>query len=110
LKGDGPLCPTNESIFSVMTRAAQAHGAINLGQGFPDFPPPQTLLDALAQAAADPGAVQQYAPARGRPGLRRRLAQIQEKLYGLHYDPDTEVLVTNGGTEALFCSILSLCS
>ncbi len=107
---EGPLSPDKESIFSVMTREAQAHKAINLGQGFPDFPPPEALMHALSAAAAENGPSQQYAPARGRLGLRQRLAQVQSSHYKLTYDPDTQVLVTNGGTEALFCAILSLCS
>ncbi|HEY4225530.1 MAG TPA: pyridoxal phosphate-dependent aminotransferase [Pseudolysinimonas sp.] len=108
LLSDGPdgtpeLRPT---IFAEMSALAASTGAINLGQGFPDEDGPQHVLDA-AKRAIDAGA-NQYPPGRGIPELREAIARHQERFYGLTVDPDREVLVTAGATEALAATLLAL--
>jgi aspartate/methionine/tyrosine aminotransferase len=94
------------SIFTEMTRLATDHGAVNLGQGFPDFPAPDFIKAAAARAiAADRN---QYAPAHGIPRLRQIIADRFAALHGVAVDPDSEVTVTSGATEALFDVILAL--
>lgn len=95
------------TIFAEMSALAVRHDAINLGQGFPDAPGPRAVLDA-AIAAIDAGR-NQYPPGRGIPELRRAVADHERRFYGLDYDPDTEVLITAGATEALAAAILALC-
>ena len=95
------------SIFGVMSARALATNSVNLGQGFPDVDGPP----AIAQAAADAvlaGLGNQYPPATGIPELRRAVAAHQRRFYGLGYDPDTEVLITAGATEAIAASLLAL--
>ena len=104
LSGDGVLRPT---IFAEMSALAQRTGAINLGQGFPDEDGPAEVLDA-ARAAIANGA-NQYPPGIGIPELRAAIAEHQRRFYGLTVDPDTEVLVTAGATEAIAATILALC-
>jgi N-succinyldiaminopimelate aminotransferase len=94
------------SVFAEMTALANAHGAVNLGQGFPDFEPPAFLTEA-AEAALRAG-YNQYAPARGLPQLREAVAADYERRHGLAVDAEREVLVTHGATEAIFAAILSL--
>ncbi len=94
------------SIFSVMTRLANEHGAINLSQGFPDFDCAPELV-ALVRDCFGRGQ-NQYAPMAGVPALRRALARTIETHYGARYDPDTEITVTAGATEALFSAITAL--
>jgi methionine aminotransferase len=91
------------TIFTVMSQLAQQHQAVNLGQGFPDFEGPQALRDALA-AAMNAGR-NQYAPMTGVPALREQIARKTEALYGCKVNPDTDVTVTSGATEALFAAI-----
>ena len=91
------------TIFSVMSALAAEHGAVNLGQGFPDFPPPAPLLEALASAARD--GHNQYAPMPGLLALREAIAEKTAACYGHRPDPAAEVTVTSGGTEAIFCAI-----
>jgi methionine aminotransferase len=88
------------SIFAVMTRLANEHGAINLSQGFPDFACDPDLVDAVHRhmRAGD----NQYAPMPGLLALREALAAKIHRLYGAEYDPASEVTVTSGATEALF--------
>jgi aspartate/methionine/tyrosine aminotransferase len=94
------------SIFTEMSRLAVEHGAVNLGQGFPDFAAPAFIKDAAARAiAADRN---QYAPAPGLPRLRQEIARHFHGRHGLAFDPDREVTVTAGATEALFDTILAL--
>src|ERR1700724_2919064 len=91
-----------------MSARALATGSVNLGQGFPDVDGPP----ALARAAADAvlaGHGNQYPPAIGIPELRRAVAAHQRRFYGLDYDPDAEVLITAGATEAIAAAILALC-
>ena len=91
------------TIFSVMSKLAAECGAINLSQGFPDFPIDEKL-SALVNAAMQNGH-NQYAPMPGLPALREAISNKVERLYGFRYDPDTEVTVTSGGTQAIFTAI-----
>jgi methionine aminotransferase len=88
------------SIFAVMTRLANEHGAINLSQGFPDFPCDPALVEAVHRHMRDGD--NQYAPMPGLLALREALAAKIRRLYGADYDPATEVTITSGATEALF--------
>ena len=94
------------SVFFEMTNLANQHQAVNLGQGFPDFPGP----DFLKQAAIDAvqGNVNQYAPGIGQARLREAIARKMDRHYGMPVDPQTEIVVTHGATEALFAGILGL--
>lgn len=94
------------SIFAEMTRLADEHGAINLSQGFPDFDPAPELV-ALVREWFGRG-VNQYAPMAGVPSLRAALARTIRTLYGADYDPDSEITVTAGATEALYSTITAL--
>jgi len=91
------------TIFTVMSKLAQECGAINLSQGFPDFPIDEKLSD-LVHAAMNAGH-NQYAPMPGLPSLREAIADKVNRLYGFSYDPDTEVTVTAGGTQAIFTAL-----
>ncbi|CAN5602351.1 pyridoxal phosphate-dependent aminotransferase [soil metagenome] len=91
------------TIFTVMSQLAAEHGAVNLGQGFPDFPAPQGLVDALAGAMRD--GHNQYPPMTGIPALRQAVAAKTERVYGHRPDPDAEVTVTSGATEAIFDAV-----
>ncbi len=91
------------TIFTVMSKLAQECGAINLSQGFPDFPIDEKL-SGLVHAAMSAGH-NQYAPMPGLPSLRQAIAAKVDKLYGFSYDPDTEVTVTAGGTQAIFTAL-----
>jgi methionine transaminase len=94
------------TIFTVMSQLAMEHKAINLGQGFPDFDGPPALRDALTRAMAE--GRNQYAPMTGVPALRVAIARKSELLYGRRINPDTEVTVTSGATEALFAAIAAV--
>ncbi len=100
---DGKTRPT---IFAEMSALASRTGAINLGQGFPDEDGPAEVLEAARQAISD--GVNQYAPGAGMPVLREAIAAHQKRFYGLDVDPDREVLVTAGATEALAATLLAL--
>ncbi|WP_402464372.1 aminotransferase class I/II-fold pyridoxal phosphate-dependent enzyme [Isoptericola aurantiacus] len=105
----GLLAPdgaVGQTIFAEMTVLANCSGAINLGQGFPDVDGPDYVKEA-AKEAIDAGR-NQYAPGDGVPELRTAVARHQHRHYGLDVDPDTEVLVTTGATEALTAAILAL--
>ena len=91
------------TIFTVMSRLAEEHGAVNLGQGFPDFDPPLALREALARHVA--AGKNQYAPMAGVPALRERLSIELERAYGLRPDPESEITITSGATEAIFDAI-----
>ena len=94
------------SIFVQMTALAGATGALNLGQGFPDDQPPEVMLEAARQALTD--GRNQYPPCRGIPELRQAIAVHQRRFAGLDVDPDTDVMVTAGATEALASTLLAL--
>ena len=91
------------TIFTVMSQLAAEHGAVNLGQGFPDFAVPQRLVDEL-DAAMRAGR-NQYAPMTGVAPLRQAIAEKVLRCYGREVNPDTEITVTSGATEALFNAI-----
>ena len=91
------------TIFSVMSQLAAEHGAVNLGQGFPDFDVPRRLVDGLAEAMR--AGHNQYAPMTGIPALREAIAEKTMRVYGHLPDADAEVTVTSGATEALFNAI-----
>lgn len=91
------------TIFTVMSRLAAEHGAINLSQGFPDFDPPADLLARVGQHMA--AGRNQYAPMAGVQALREAVAAKVERLYGRAYHPETEVTVTAGATQALSTAI-----
>ena len=94
------------TIFSVMSRLADDVGAINLGQGFPDFNCSPRLIDAVERAMR--AGHNQYAPMLGAYALREALARKIELLYGRRYDPATEICVTSGATEGLFSTLTAL--
>ncbi len=100
------LPSTGISIFTVMSRLAEEHGAINLAQGFPDFDAAPALT-ALAGAWFARGC-NQYAPMAGVMRLREELAGLIERQHGARYDPGTEITITAGATEALFSTITAL--
>jgi len=91
------------TIFTVMSKMAQDHDAINLAQGFPDFDGPQALRERVSYHMAN--GHNQYAPLSGVPGLREQIAGKVLDLYGYVIDPDKQVVVTPGATEAIFCAI-----
>jgi N-succinyldiaminopimelate aminotransferase len=95
------------TIFAEMSELAIRTGSINLGQGFPDTDGPPELL-AAAIAAIEAGH-NQYPPGPGIPSLRAAISEHHERFYGLSYDPDGEILVTAGATEAIAATILALC-
>ena len=103
LADDGSVAAT---IFAEMSALAARTGAINLGQGFPDEDGPAEVLEAARQAIAD--GVNQYPPGIGMPVLREAIAAHQRHWYGIDLDPDREVLVTAGATEALAATLLAL--
>ncbi|OFW06160.1 MAG: methionine aminotransferase [Acidobacteria bacterium RIFCSPLOWO2_02_FULL_68_18] len=94
------------TIFSVMSRLAEEHGAINLGQGFPDFNCAPELVEAVARCMRD--GHNQYAPMLGAYPLREALARKIELLYGRRYDPAAEICVTAGATEGIFSTLTAL--
>jgi methionine aminotransferase len=94
------------TIFTVMSRLADEHGAVNLGQGFPDYDPPPALLDALARHARE--GRNQYAPMAGVPRLRQAIARKFERSHGITLDPEHEITVTSGATEAIFDAIAAV--
>lgn len=100
---DGEVRPT---IFAHMSALAAAHGAMNLGQGFPDTDPPEVVAESAVTAIRE--GLNQYPPGAGLPALREAIAAHQERFYGLRWDAASEVLVTTGATEALAASLLAL--
>ncbi len=99
--------PFGTSIFAEMSALAARTGAVNLGQGFPDTDGPAEMLEAARQAIA--AGRNQYPPAPGLPELRTAIAAHQRRFWGLEYDPEAEVVVTAGATEAIAAAILALC-
>lgn len=100
------LPSTGVSIFAVMSRLAEEHGAINLSQGFPDFDCAPELVETVARYMRD--GHNQYAPMPGVPALREALSRKIELLYGRRYDPTTEITVTSGATEGIYCTLTAL--
>ncbi|SFS12204.1 methionine aminotransferase [Dyella sp. OK004] len=94
------------TIFSVMSQLALEHKAVNLGQGFPDFEPPEALRDTITRAMAE--GRNQYAPGIGLAPLREQIALKTERMYGRRINADTDVTVTSGATEALFAAIAAV--
>lgn len=94
------------TIFTVMSKLAADLGAINLSQGFPDFDCDPALVEAVAQHMRE--GRNQYAPMQGVPALRQAIAAKFYELHGASYDPDTEVTVTSGGTEAIFDAVAAV--
>jgi len=94
------------TIFAEMSALAATTGSVNLGQGFPDTDGPTSLLEAAVQAIRS--GANQYPPGQGIANLRQAIATHQERFYRLSVDPDTEVLVTTGATEAIAAAMLAL--
>ncbi|MFD8126446.1 pyridoxal phosphate-dependent aminotransferase [Streptomyces mirabilis] len=101
------LAEFGTTIFAEMSALALSTGSINLGQGFPDTDGPEEIREAAVRALRD-GRGNQYPPGPGVPELRTAIAAHQKQRYGLAYDPDREVLVTAGATEAIAASLLAL--
>ncbi|MGC4975321.1 pyridoxal phosphate-dependent aminotransferase [Streptomyces sp. DT199] len=101
------LAEFGTTIFAEMSALALSTGAINLGQGFPDTDGPEEIREAAVRALRD-GRGNQYPPGPGVPELRTAITAHQRRRYGLGYDPDTEVLVTAGATEAIAAALLAL--
>ena len=97
-----------ESVIRRMTRVANAHGAINLSQGFPDFDPPPELLKAAERAARS--GPHQYAVTWGAPNFRAALARKQSHFMGIPLDPDAHFVVTCGSTEAMMAAMMTACN
>lgn len=100
------LSATGTTIFTVMSALAARHGAINLGQGFPDTDGPDDVIQAAADALFD--GRNQYPPLTGVPELREAVAATNRRFYGLDVDPVTEVVVTSGATEGITASLMAL--
>ena len=100
------LSSTGTTIFTVMSALAARHGAINLGQGFPDTDGPEDVLRSAAAALLD--GRNQYPPMTGVPELRQAVAAANGRFYGLQVNPDTEVVVTSGATEAITAGLMAL--
>lgn len=97
-----------DSVIRRMTRISNQYGAINLSQGFPDFDPPKEITDRLKEIA-DSGP-HQYALTWGAQNFREALAKKQEHFYGMKVDPDKELVVTCGSTEAMMAAMMSVCN
>ncbi|HET9021604.1 MAG TPA: pyridoxal phosphate-dependent aminotransferase [Ornithinibacter sp.] len=104
--GHPALAPFGTTIFATMSALAAEHGAINLGQGFPDTDGPREVLEAAVVAIR--GGRNQYPPGPGVPELLDAVALHQKRFYGLEVDPGSEVLVTVGATEAIAAAVLAL--
>ncbi len=94
------------TIFTIMSGLANETGAINLSQGFPSFEVSRELIDLYNQAMVNNH--NQYAPMPGLPALREELSKKTQKLYGAYYNPDSEITITAGGTQALYTAITAL--
>ncbi|MBP8074018.1 MAG: aminotransferase class I/II-fold pyridoxal phosphate-dependent enzyme, partial [Bacteroidia bacterium] len=105
---ESKLPSVGTSIFSVMSALANAHGAINLSQGFPDFSMDPRMKSLVTEAMAK--GFNQYTAATGLPALREQISALATECYGIEVNPESEVTVTSGGTEALFCAIAATIS
>lgn len=97
-----------DSVIRRMTRISDEYGAINLSQGFPDFDPPKEIMDALAKAAYE--GPHQYSVTFGAENFREALAKKQGRAIGREIDPESEIVVTCGGTEAMMCAMMTICN
>ncbi len=97
-----------DSVIRRMTRVSNKYGAVNLSQGFPDFDPPKAITDRLAEVAGE--GPHQYALTWGAQNFREALAKKQEHFSGMKIDPDSEIVVTCGGTEAMMAAMMSICN
>lgn len=95
------------TIFSEINQLAAQHQAVNLGQGKPDFDGPATVIEAAIEALTD-GQHNQYAPGTGIPELRQAIADHDKTWYGLDLDPTTQITISVGATEGVFCAVLGL--
>ena len=97
-----------DSVIRRMTRISDEYGAINLSQGFPDFDPPKAILDRLAEVASE--GPHQYSVTFGAENFREALAKKQGKAIGREINPETEIVVTCGGTEAMMSAMMTICN
>jgi len=103
---ESKLPDVGTTIFTVMSQLATAHGAVNLGQGFPDFPMSGELVSLVADAMRH--GYNQYAHMNGWPLLREKLAEKAKNLYGASVDPETQITITPGGTYAIYTSLTTV--
>ncbi len=103
---DSKLPGVGTTVFTVMSALAARHGAVNLGQGFPDFDCDSGLQALLAEAVA--AGHNQYAPMAGVPGLRDAIARRNARLYGHPYDAESEITITAGATQAIMAAVLAV--
>jgi len=94
------LPDTSTTIFTIMSQLANRHGALNLSQGFPNFETNPKLIELVHQAMKS--GYNQYAPMSGLLALREVIAEKNELLYGTYYNPETEITITSGATQAIF--------
>ncbi|MBI5326659.1 MAG: aminotransferase class I/II-fold pyridoxal phosphate-dependent enzyme [Ignavibacteriae bacterium] len=94
------------SIFATMSKLAFEHKAVNLGQGFPDFDGPQWLMDEAYKCMKE--GKNQYAPTQGILSLRKAISEIQQKYYGMEWNPESDITITAGATEALYSTFQAL--
>ncbi len=106
MKINSKLPQVGTTIFTVMSALAAKHNAINLSQGFPDYSPPEALVEAMCQALRS--GAHQYAPMIGLPALREQLALKIQQRYARTVNPDTGITIGPGATEALYCAITAL--
>ena len=97
-----------DSVIRRMTRICNQYGAINLSQGYPDFDPPEEIMEALAKAAKE--GPHQYSITFGAQNFREALARKQGKAIGREIDPNKEIVVTCGSTEAMMCTMITICN
>ena len=97
-----------DSVIRRMTRISNKYGAINLSQGFPDFDPPKEMLDALSKIAFN--GPHQYAITFGAKNLREAICRKQSKAINREIDPETEIVITCGGTESMMCAMMTICN
>ena len=100
------LPAVGNSIFTIMSQLATAYGAVNLGQGFPDFSMDAALTELVGKAMRDD--FNQYAPMSGLPILRERLAEKVHQLYNANIHPDTDITITPGGTYAIYTALTTV--
>src|SRR3989339_2004746 len=107
LKTSARLEAFTESVIRSMTRLANKYQAINLSQGFPDFDPPEILLKSLERVAKD--GPHQYSVTWGAANFRAALARKQSKFMGIELNPDENIVVTCGSTEAMMAAMMTVC-